>query len=147
MTTTPRESVVTALLALLATSAGIITTGRRLVQWDEIDPPLQPALFLVQERESFARVVQHSGGPPMKTLTLTAYVYAKQGGLTTNPGDPNLNSVLDAIEAVLFPTNGTKQNLGIPGVQRVEIAGPLEYDGGVLGNQAIAVIPLEVLYL
>lgn len=146
MTSTPRETVVSSLLTLLGGVSGVITTGRRLVQWDEVDPPLQPALFLVQERETIARGAQHSGGPIVKTLSLSLFVYAKQGGLTATPGDPNLNVILDAIEATLLPTNGTKQTLGLAGVQRIEIAGPIEYDGGVLGNQAIAVIPLEVLY-
>jgi hypothetical protein len=58
-----------------------------------------------------------------------------------------LNPLLDSLEAALAPSPATGiQNLGLPTmVQHVYIQGKIETDEGVLGDQAIAVIPIEIL--
>jgi hypothetical protein len=58
-----------------------------------------------------------------------------------------LNPLLDALEAALAPSPATGiQNLGLPAmVQHPYIAGKIETDEGVLGDQAIAIVPVEIL--
>jgi len=58
-----------------------------------------------------------------------------------------LNPMLDALEAALAPLPATGiQNLGLPTmVQHAYIQGKVETDEGVLGDQAVAVIPIEIL--
>jgi hypothetical protein len=58
-----------------------------------------------------------------------------------------LNPLLDALEAALAPSPATGiQNLGLPAmVQHAYIAGKIETDEGVLGDQAIAIVPVEIL--
>jgi hypothetical protein len=54
---------------------------------------------------------------------------------------------LDALEAALAPSPVTGiQTLGLPGmVRHVTISGKVETDEGVLGDQAVAIVPIEIL--
>src|SRR5271166_3813684 len=58
-----------------------------------------------------------------------------------------LNPLLDALEQALAPSMATGiQNLGLPEmVQHAYIAGKIETDEGVLGDQAIAIVPVEIV--
>ena len=58
-----------------------------------------------------------------------------------------LNPLLDALEEALAPSPVTGiQNLGLPEmVQHAYIAGKVETDEGVLGDQAIAIVPVKIL--
>jgi hypothetical protein len=60
-----------------------------------------------------------------------------------------LNPLVDAVEAALMPAATTGvQDLGLPAmVQHAYIAGKIETDEGVLGDQAVAIIPVEILCL
>jgi hypothetical protein len=55
--------------------------------------------------------------------------------------------LVDALERALAPSPATGvQNLGLPMmVQHAYISGKIETDEGVLGDQAIAIVPVEVL--
>src|ERR1700720_4482232 len=59
----------------------------------------------------------------------------------------DLNPLLDAFEAALAPSPTTGiQNLGLPQmVQHAYIVGKIQTDEGVLGDQAIAIVPVEIL--
>jgi len=58
-----------------------------------------------------------------------------------------LNPLLDAVEAALAPSATTGlQDLGLPAmVQHAYISGKVETDEGVLGDQAVAIVPVEIL--
>jgi hypothetical protein len=58
-----------------------------------------------------------------------------------------LNPLLDSLEQALAPSPASGiQNLGLPDmVQHAYIAGKIETDEGVLGDQAIAIVPVEIL--
>ena len=60
-----------------------------------------------------------------------------------------LNPLLDAVEAALAPAATTGvQDLGLPAmVQHAAIAGKIDTDEGTLGDQAVAIIPVEILCL
>lgn len=86
------------------------------------------------------------GSPIVWTLYGEFYIYAHSSDPYLPPG-AILNPLLDALEAALAPSPATGiQHLGLPEmVQHAYITGRIETDQGVLGDQAIAIVPIEVL--
>jgi hypothetical protein len=139
-----RETIYAALWALGAGTARFASANRRLRHWSDVSPAEQPALFM-SEKGSHA-VTKKLGAPIAWTLYAEFYIYAHSSDPYLAPGTI-LNPLLDALEAALAPspTNGI-QDLGLPEmVQHAYIAGKIETDQGVLGDQAIAIVPVEVL--
>ena len=89
--------------------------------------------------------IKKLGAPIVWTLYAEFYVYAHSSDPYLAPA-AILNPLLDALEAALAPSPTTGiQNLGLPQmVQHAYIAGKLQTDEGVLGDQAIAV-PVEIM--
>jgi hypothetical protein len=139
-----RETIYAALWALGAGSARFTSANRRLRHWADVAPPEQPALFMSEKGGHAA--IKRLGAPIVWTLHAEFYVYVHSSDSYLAPGTI-LNPLLDALEAALAPSPTTGiQNLGLPEmVQHAYIAGKIETDEGVLGNQAIAIIPVEVL--
>jgi hypothetical protein len=141
-----REIIYSALFALAASAADFATAGRRLRHWSDVAPAEQPALFM-SEKGGRARV-KTLGAPIEWTLYADFWIYAYSGDPNVAPASL-LNPLLDALEAALasVPTTGI-QNLGLPAmVQHAYIAGKVETDEGTLGDQALAIVPVEVLAL
>jgi hypothetical protein len=141
-----REAIYGALWSLAAGAASFASANRRLRHWVDVAPAEQPALFM-SEKGGHA-VTKALGGPIIWTLHADFYVYVHSSDPYFAPA-MLLNPLLDALEAALAPSPVTGvQNLGLPAmVQHVYIAGKVETDEGVLGDQAIAVVPVEVLCL
>jgi len=91
-------------------------------------------------------VVKRLGAPIVWTLYAEFYIYVHSSDPYLAPGTI-LNPLLDALEAALAPAPTTGiQNLGLPEmVQHAYIAGKVETDEGILGDQAVAIVPVEVL--
>ena len=144
-----REDIVSAFFALLQTIPGVNTFSRRLKHWDDVQPDAQPALYLTCDKQT---VIQDTSGlTPVWKIQLTIYLYVFNADVTSTPSIA-LNNFLDVIEGMLVPTVGplgfpnTVQTLG--GLVRYAwISGPIETDEGVLGDQAIAIIPIEIEYV
>ena len=139
-----REPVYAALFALLQHAAGFVTVSRRLRHWSDVAPAEQPALFVAQKSETAAN--RTLGAPTVWTLRVDLFLYAHSGDPYAAPAIL-LNPLVDAVEAALAPPPATGfQNLGRPDmVRHAYIAGKIETDEGVLGEQAVAIIPLEIL--
>ncbi|HEX3885264.1 MAG TPA: hypothetical protein VHW66_21590 [Stellaceae bacterium] len=139
-----REPVYAALFGLVAAADDFVTVGRRLRHWSDVAPAEQPALFVSQKSESAA--VQALGAPIVWTLSVDLYVYVYSGDPYLAPATM-LNPLIDAVEAALRPDAVTGvQNLGLPAtVQHAYIAGKIATDEGVLGDQAVAIVPVEIL--
>lgn len=139
-----REAIFSALWSLAAQSADFATAARRLRHWSEVSPAEQPALFMSQK--GGAATVKALGAPVVWTLSADFYLYAHSSDLFTAPASI-LNPLIDALEAALMPAPTTGlQDLGLPGmVQHALIVGKVETDEGVLGDQAVAVVPVEIL--
>lgn len=90
--------------------------------------------------------VKALGAPIVWTLYADFYVYAHSSDPYAAPAI-TLNPLLDALELALAPSMATGiQNLGLPEmVQHAYIAGKIETDEGVLGDQAIAIVPVEIV--
>ena len=139
-----RESIYAALWALGAGAASFASANRRLRHWADVAPAEQPALFM-SEKGGHA-VTKALGAPIAWTLYADFYVYVHSSDPYLAPA-MLLNPLLDALEAALAPSPATGiQNLGLPVmVQHAYISGKVETDEGVLGDQAIAIVPVEIL--
>ena len=141
-----REPIYAALFARVAGAADFITAGRRLRHWSGMAPAEQPALFMRQKEE--VAKVPTLGAPTVWTLTVELYLYAHSSNRYVAPATI-LNPLVDAVEAALAPPATTGiQDLGLPAqVQHAYIAGKIATDEGVLRDQAVAIIPVEILCL
>ena len=141
-----REPIYAALFALVANAAYFVTTSRRLRHWSGLTAAEQPALFMRQKAER--AVVATLGAPTVWTLVVELYVYAHASNPYVAPATV-LNPLIDGVETALAPLPATGlQNLGLPAaVQHAYIAGKIETDEGVLRDQAVAIIPVEILCL
>jgi hypothetical protein len=99
-------------------------------------------------QKSETAVVKALGAPTVWTLNIELYLYAHSSDPYLSPATI-LNPLVDAVEAALAPSATTGlQDLGLPSmVQHATIAGKIETEEGVLGDQAIAIIPVEILCL
>jgi hypothetical protein len=139
-----RELIYSTLWTLAATAGGFASANRRLRHWTDLGPAEQPALFM-SEKGGVAQI-KALGAPTVWTLYADFYVYVHSDDPYAAPA-MLLNPLLDALEAALAPSPTTGvQNLGLPQmVQHAYIAGKIETDEGVLGDQAIAIVPVEIL--
>jgi hypothetical protein len=139
-----REPIYAALWSLASAAAPFATVERRLRHWADVSPAEQPALFM-SEKGSIAKV-KALGAPVVWTLFADLYLYAHSSDPYRAPA-VILNPLLDALEAALAPAPATGiQDLGLPAlVQHAYIAGKVETDEGSLGDQAIAIVPVEIL--
>jgi hypothetical protein len=139
-----REPIYAALWALGAGAASFVSANRRLRHWADVAPAEQPALFM-SEKGGHA-VTRALGAPIAWTLYADFYVYVHSSDPYLAPA-MLLNPLLGALEAALAPLPATGiQNLGLPAmVQHTYISGKVETDEGVLGDQAIAIVPVEIL--
>jgi hypothetical protein len=141
-----REPIYAALFERVARAADFAAVSRRLRHWSDVAPAEQPALFLAQRSET--ATVKTLGAPIVWTLAADFYLYVRASDPYAAPA-ALLNPLIDAIEAALAPAAATGiQDLGLPAmVQHAYIAGRVETDEGVLGDQAVAIIPVEILCL
>jgi hypothetical protein len=141
-----REPIYAALFALVAGAADFVTIARRLRHWSELAPAEQPALFMLQ-KEEIASVATFAA-PTVWTLAVELYVYAHASDPYVAPASV-LNPLVDGVEAALAPSPATGlQDLGLPAmVSHARIAGKIETAEGVLRDQAVAIIPVEILCL
>ena len=136
-----RETIYAAAFALASGAALFNTKSRRLRHWSEVNVPEMPALFMTQKTE-VAKTV--TGQPTIWTLNVDFYIYAASEDPNVAPSTI-LNPLLDAL-TVLFvpPVNLGRQTLGGL-VHYCRVNGSIETDEGVLGSQAVAIIPIEIL--
>lgn len=139
-----REPIYGALFGLIETAADFTVVDRRLRHWSDVAPAEQPALFMAQKSETAN--VPTLGAPTVWTLAIDLYVYVHSSDPYLAPATV-LNPLIDAVEAALAPSATTGiQDLGLPAtVQHAYISGKIETDEGVLGDQAVAVVPVAIL--
>jgi hypothetical protein len=139
-----REPIYAALFGLIETAADFTVVDRRLRHWSDVAPAEQPALFMAQKTELAS--VKALGTSTVWALAVDLYVYAHSSDPYLAPATV-LNPLLDAVEAALAPSAATGiQDLGLPAmVQHAYISGKIETDEGVLGDQAVAIVPVEIL--
>lgn len=137
-----REAIEAALFARLCTVTAINTSSRRLKHWADVPPSDQPSLYLVRKGETIEPV---PGLPPRRRLMFDIVLYAQ--GTVDVPPSAVLNPLIDAVEAALAPGNPTVTAQTLGGlVAETRLDGKVDTDGGVLGDQAVAILPVVVLW-
>jgi len=136
-----RETIFTALFAKLQSIPGIVTRSRKLRHWGDVPADQQPALFMTEKSQQVDRMRNQ---PPRYTLPVEIYLYVT--GDNETPPSTILNPLIDAVEAALeHGPADTTQTLGLPNVSHCFINGKIETDEGTLGDQAMAIIPIEIV--
>jgi hypothetical protein len=139
-----REAIYSALFALLSTIPGIVTFSRRVRHWTDVPPVEQPALIQEQFEES-ARYVGRAF-PAKWTLSLNLALYVNVGNDQQAAPSQTLNPLLDAVLAALLPPPGQEEQTLGGLVSHCRLSGKvLIAEGGSLGPQAAALIPVEIV--
>lgn len=135
------ETVFAALYAKLAGVANFITAGRRLVNVQDLNPEQFPAAFQLEGKQTFK---YSPNSPPVLTLRASWVLYTYQTDPTAAQSTP-LNLLLDAVRTALAPTPGLIKNTLGGLVEYVAIDGDIEIFEGVLGERAVAIVPLVLV--
>ena len=139
---TPRESVYQALFTLIQSSASFVTASRRLQLWTDVPAIQQPAIFIAQKDEERMAVTNQ---PFILRLNADIYIYTNSGGQSGVNPSTQMNNILDAVDVALLQSGG-HENQTLGGiVSYCRISGKTQTDEGVLGDQSVAIIPIEIL--
>lgn len=139
-----REDIYSALFAKLGAlmPATFKTQSRRLRHIEDMGQEEMPAVFQVQQDESFDA---RPNLPTKKVLNVEWWVYVGEPDVNAAPSQ-KLNPVLDAIDGVLGQDDGGLNVETLGGrVFRASISGKIEIIEGVLGDRALAIIPVRVV--
>ena len=145
-----REAIAVALFERLKNATGIVNASRRVKSWDQMAAESMPFLAVQQASQE---VEQRRGLPPKVRLLFTAYLYTNEPDENTPPS-VQINRLIRAIEQSLElqpgesagpdPANSFNTTLG--GLcSHAWIAGTIQTDEGALGDNGVALIPIEVL--
>jgi len=122
---------------------GVLTTSRRPPKGTNVDPGMQPAIFLEQIGEN---PMSARGLPYKWELDVMLCIYAWAPDESTAPAT-FLNPILDGIEA-LFPgqsvLGSTPNRLGGL-VDEIRLFGDGKAFAGSIGNQATAHVPVRIV--
>ena len=135
------ETVFAALYTQLSGVATFATSGRRLVNVQDLNPEQFPAAFQLEGKQSWKFT---PNAPPVLTLRATWVLYTFQTDPNAAQSTP-LNLLLDAVRSALQPPAGQiKQTLGGL-VEYAAIDGTVEIFEGVLGERAVALVPITLV--
>lgn len=139
-----REQVYQALYALTdGVSATFKTRGRRIKLPENVASEQQPALFQVQTGEVFEPL---SGTPPLRRMGVAWVIYTNVGEDANAVPSTEINPILDTLEALLKPAPG-KDKVTLAGiVAYARFTGNVEISEGVLGQQAVSIMHVEILF-
>jgi len=139
-----RESIYEGLFQAWAPLLGLgfRTLSRRLDNFTNVDSYIQPALYQLQAGE---KIMPQRGLPSKLQLQVELFVYARSEDSTIPPSSV-LNPLVDAVLLLTLPPAGKDvQTFGIQDVQHIWVEGEIKIAEGVLENQVIAVIPVNIL--
>ena len=138
-----REYVLDALWSSLCDIPDFVTKSRRLKLWSELQPEQKPALYMISKNQNRTNNQQNRPGTLLLDVELYIYVYNSD---PVNGPQPMLNRMLDLVERKLDPgPAATYQTLGITNVHHCYVNGIIETDEGSLGQDAVAIVPIEIL--
>jgi hypothetical protein len=142
-----REQAISALFAILNSSAEFITSGRRNTNPENLGPSMTPALFLVEGIDKWDRVQAGYNNLAKREMKLFAILYNDVGTDDTLVPNTVINNALDAIEAAMEPDNiqtgcFTLGNL----VESCTIDGESQRSSGDTTGKALAVVPIRILF-
>lgn len=141
MSRATRETVYAALYAKLATLPGLVTVSRRLQNVQDVAAENFPAAFQLQGEQQ----TTYSGSTPSIFKWKADWLlYAYSADPAVAPSTA-LNTMIDAACALLNSDPGQpRQSLGGL-VEYCAVDGNIQVFEGVLGDRAVAVIPITIL--
>lgn len=147
-----REPLYAALFAFFSGLSGTVAEGklfrtatRKLTTWDAAQPEDQPMLLMQQKRET---ANYRRGLPTIWTLDIALFVYVHTGANNDQTLIPSqiLNPLLDALEASLEVDDLSNNACTLGGlVSHCAISGAVEIFQGDLGDQEVAIVPIQIL--
>ena len=140
MNNASREAVYSALFAKLQAVPNLKTVSRRLQNVQDVQPENFPCAFQMQGEQ--ANKYSGTGVPTVYTWKCDWLLYSYSDDPTIAPSTA-LNALIDAAVAILAPPFG-KQTLGGL-VEYCAIDGNIQVFEGVLGDRAVAVLPITIL--
>lgn len=136
-----REAIYAALFAKVSDSATFKTKSRRFRPFSDVAPADQPAIFQVQGTQSAEQRRQQG---PIWTLRADLFIYYWEPDPNVVPST-GLNTYVDAVEAALAPDAVSNvQTLGGL-VSHCWIEGDVAIFEGTIAEQAVAIIPVNIL--
>jgi len=136
-----RETIYQALFSLVTTGLTWRTSSRRLEHWSNLSAEQQPALFLVQKGET---AIVQTKIPTKWELRCELWLYANTSADRSVVPMSLLNPLIDAIVNKLVPPGHIGEQTLNGLVERCRIDGQIETDEGVLGDQAVVIIPVTM---
>lgn len=138
-----REAIYSALFAKLCTINGLATTSRKLRHWVDVPAAEQPALFVIQKSETPQTT---TGQPSAWRFDCDVYIYAN----TADEAAPStkVNELLDQLCNLInevHPVTGRAVLPDCDDVHYCRINGTIQTDEGVLGDQAVCIVPITML--
>jgi len=136
-----REAVFAELFTRLQGVAGLITVSRRVKAVQDMQPEEMPAAFQIQGKQS----MKFAGSTPTVTdMDVTWAIYTQTPDALTAPSIA-LNELTEAALAQLSPSPGSdRQTLGGL-VEYAAVDGDIEIFEGILGDRAVALIPIRIV--
>ena len=141
MSRATREQVYGALFALLQGLPGLKLSSRRIKNIQDLPPESFPAAYQLQEKQS----PKYTGTTPTRTVLRANWLLYVQNSDDTVALTPALNNLVDAACAALAPIGVTQKNTLGGLVEYASISGDIEVFEGVLGDRAIAIVPIEII--
>lgn len=145
------ERVASAVFNVASNAARFTTIERRLRHWTGVSPAEQPYLGMSEKGGEGRTERGMSNAPVVWTLNYDFYLYVHTSDFTVSPAI-ELNQLVTAIDRAFSPEFAPDgsitgfNTLGLTGmVIWARIMGRLQTDEGVLDDQAIAILPVEVL--
>lgn len=137
-----RESVYAALFAILQGAYAWESCSRRLQNLQDVQPEAFPAAFQLQGTQ---KLTYQGDVPTVGEWQAQWLLYAESTDTTVAPST-QLNTLVDAVLSALQPSAGPVLRNTLGGlVEYVAADGDIDIFEGVLGDRAIAVIPIRIL--
>ena len=138
-----REAIYSALFARLQAAYAWNLSGRVLLHWSDVDALQQPAMFQTQSTEVVQRITRQ---PAKLMMNVKVYIYAHSQTAAGRAPSSVLNDLIDAIWNAMKPDAAHLETQTLGGlVEWARIEGAIETDEGLLGDQAVAIVPIAIL--
>lgn len=136
------EPIYAAFWSRVSGIGGLRSKSRRIKHWADVPAEQQPAMFMIQTVETPEQV---RGLPPKWRLRGELYIYVNNRSQDEAPSQI-MNPILGAVRDALQPDDFRENTCTLGGlVTHCWISGEIENHDGVLGDQAVAVVPFEIM--
>ncbi len=136
-----REAIFLALFAKMQTISGIVMSSRRLQNVQDMDPVSLPAGFQLQGKQS----IKYKGSVPAANDWYASWIFYGYSADPSIAPSTSLNNIIDAACTILQPpVENNRQTLGGL-VEYAAVEGDIEIFEGVLGDRAVAILPIRII--